>query len=392
VVRRTARLAAVAVAGMLLLGACGGDDDATAATTTTIPAVSEVGQRRPWDGVIVQPPAGPAAANILGEELAELDDLGAPNIGLVVPLLQADPTDVPHADPSRTPTDDALGLAVDRARERGLGVVLELRVEGTGDQPADAGAEDPARWFSAYGSMASHYAELAQRHGVALFVIGVAAGPLVQEADGWSGVLDAVRQRYDGSVSFATGLERLEQVTFWDGVDVIGVEVGQPPTTDEADPITSDLEKAWEPVLDRLTELAERWSRPVVLTRIGFAAEPESDEAGTDDPTADQSGLGRSAADDEQGRGYQALFTVINQTPAVDGVLVWHWGSWTGAEGSAERSYSPEGRPAEDVLRRAWTTPLAHEEPTESTESHAPDDDGTPSPGSGTSSGTEGGG
>jgi hypothetical protein len=355
------------VLGVILVATgCGAGPAGQATTTTTVPTTiaqqSEVGLRRPWDGMILPPDLGrgyePAATAALLEDLAEL---GAPNVALVVPLTQDSPGSPPRRGDGVTPGDDQLVSAIDQADRLELGVVLELRV-----QPAPGSTPEPAppgQWFDAYRQLAAHYAALAQRHEVDLFVIGGEVGTAWTE--GWLAVIDQVRAAYEGPVAFAVVSERMDQVGFWDAVDMIGVDTTFPdPAVPE--PVAADIERAWEPVMAELTELAARWLRPVVLTRVGYP--------GVDHRTSDLPGIGP----DRQLGAYEALFTVANQTPAIEGVLVWRWGTDPLTAGDPEATYSPQGRPAEEVLRRAWTTPLA-------TDPLEPDGDVTPAdqPGAG---------
>jgi hypothetical protein len=340
-------------------------------TTTTISAVSEVGRRRPWDGLILPPDVGDGYATT-STELAQLAELGAPNVSVVVPLVQDDPSGVPHRAPDETPTDTALVRLMRAAAELELGVVIQLRVEVAGNPGAVPTPADPELWFHHYARLATHYASLAERHGASLLVIGAMPGRVMADEARWRAVVADVRRRYAGPLAFTVDPADIDRLALWEEVDVIGIDVTLPPQPDVDEPVAADLERAWEPVLAELSALAETWTRPVVLTRVGFPGiEPSAA-----DPT--------EAEVDQQLNAYEALFTVVNQTPAVEGVLVWRWGEPTPV---GEASYSPEGRPAEEVLRRAWTTPLADEDdPTETeTETESGTEAGT---GTGTGSGT----
>jgi hypothetical protein len=338
-----------ALVSVPLVASCADDDLAVLApeeTTTTIPALSEVGQRRPWDGMILPPDAdGGYGSPRIGVHLAALAELGAPNVALVVPLVQDSAEASPRTDDRATPRDAFLGQVMGLAADLGLGVVVELRIESIGG--VAPGPRDLGRWFDDYGTLAVHYAALAERHDAELFVIGGGASELARSR-GWTEVIDRVRDVFDGPVSFSVDADELDRVSFWDYVDVIGVSATFPePDADE--PIAADIERAWEPVMAQLTVLAENWSRPVVLARVGF-------------PGVERTTGGLGVNEDRQLDAYEALFTVANQTPALDGILVWRWGTDPATVGDKDASYSPQGRPAEEVLRRAWTTPLADDE------------------------------
>lgn len=360
-------------AAVVLAGACAGAEDRPAeeTTTTTIPVVSEVGQRRPWDGLIVPPdPVEGYDGPTVSAALADLVDLGAPNAALVVALTQDDGTGNPVRDPAATPSDAELGDVMATADRLELGVVLQLRVEpSTGLLPAEPEPAARARWFRDYTRLAVHYAELAEEHGVDLLVLDGVSSELLAHDDPWIRLLGEVRGAYGGPVSLAVDAGHVDDVAFWDEVDLIGIDVASPPPADVEEPVAADYEKAWEPVLAELSRLAESWTRPVVVTRVGIPSVSSTDP---EPPEGEADG---------QQAGYEALFTVMNQTPAVEGVLVWRWGGEPVTANGSEATYSPEDRPAEEVLRRAWTTPLADESESESEPDASADRDQRPSPG-----------
>jgi hypothetical protein len=376
-VRRNLLALVVAVAGVVIACAEPAAREGADDTTTTIGTVSDVGRRRPWDGMILPPDIGPGyAGNTALAQLAELAELGAPNVSVVVPLVQEDPSSVPHRVPDETPTDSALIRLMGVAAELELGVVVQLRVEVAGNPGAVPTPADPDLWFHHYARLATHYASLAERHEAALLVIGAMPGRVMADEASWRAVVADVRDRYTGPLAFTVDPADIDRLALWEEVDVIGIDVTFPPEPDVDEPVAADLERAWEPVLAELSAAAETWTRPVVLTRVGF---PGVERSTVEPPELEV---------DQQLNAYEALFTVINQTPAVEGVLVWRWGEPSPV---GEVSYSPEGRPAEEVLRRAWTTPLAGEDdPTEDdpTETETQAETGS---GTGTGSGTEAG-
>jgi hypothetical protein len=349
----------LALVGALLTTACGTVNSTATPdeTTTTVAGPAEVGQRRPWDGMVLPPDR--ADGYVVAQarhELDQLAELGAPNVALVAPVLQPDVDAVPRWSAGTSQQEEVLRDVAGLAHDAGLQVVLEVRLELPGELlPAPA---DHHAWFTAYRRLAVHYARLARDTDASLIVLGGRFGDLVEREDEWRAVIDAVRAHFDGRVALSVGRDDLDRVRFWDALDVIGIDTDFP-EPDVPEPIAADIEKAWEPVMTELTLAAETWLRPVVLTRVGF-------------PGVNDRGDGPPGVDEQRQLGaYEALFTVANQTPALDGVLVWRWGTDPVSGGTPDATYSPRGRPAEEVLRRAWTATLAGEQPTADAEDAA---------------------
>jgi len=95
----------------------------------------------------------------------------------------------------------------------------------------------PRSWFESYGEMINRYADLAQRAGAELFCVGTELTTMAERTDDFRGVIDGVRSRFDGELTYGANLvDEAERVEFWDDLDLIGIDAYMPLSTPDAEP------------------------------------------------------------------------------------------------------------------------------------------------------------
>ncbi len=259
-------------------------------------------------------------------------------------------------DPQRTPPDQDVGDLIDRARAAGLRVMLKpFVVSGDGAARRDFAPSDPAAWFEAYAALPRRYAALAARTQTDLLCVGVELNATEEPlAAAWRSLIAEVRRTYGGPLTYAAGHAAspqgggYERTPFWDALDVVGVNAYFPLSGRVTSP--SQLADAWD---ERLNQL-ERWRRglpremPIVFTELGYrsaseaAAQPWANAPVA--PHQEDPGLQASL--------YTAFFGIPYRRDALRGVFWWHWNpDAASADGAA---FAPNGKPAEQVLRRAY--------------------------------------
>ena len=261
----------------------------------------------------------------------------------------------PH--PSRTPPDDDIRRLIERCRAAGLRVMLKPFVDSNDEVwRGDFRPADPTAWFAEYARMLSAYADLAAQTNVDLLCVGSDLGfseaALTTE---WRTLIADTRRRYNGPLTYAAshapsaGLGGYAGVPFWDDLDFIGVNAYFP----LADRLIShvQLADAWNVWLDEIDRWREgrKLDRPVIFTELGYrSAATAATEPRAADPVAPHE------VDPElQAKLYTAFFGLPYRRDALQGVFWWRWDpDATDAENAA---FAPNGKPAESVLRRAYT-------------------------------------
>jgi hypothetical protein len=214
--------------------------------------------------------------------------------------------------------------------------------------------EDWRRWFESYRRFALHYAALAERLGMPAYCVGTELHAAARDRpDDWRRLIADVREVYSGELTYAANWYReVEEVAFWDALDFIGVQ-GYFPLTTGPVPTVEELVAAWEPHAAQLEALARRHGRPVLFTEIGYVSRPGAhaepwvwpERHGRREPSSPD-GL------ELQAHAYEAFFRVFWHRPWVAGAYFWKWYPGYPAGTSAGVDYSPQGKPAERVMRR----------------------------------------
>lgn len=295
------------------------------------------------------------AAAASDASLGALADTGS-NAVAIVPTLYAAGCDAStlRDDPRHTASAAAVEHAARRAAAVGLRVALKPHVDIDG-WPCGREQYLPAdldRWFAAYTAQLVAYAEIAERTGAGLLVVGTELDRLSTEEAHWRALIAVVRGHFSGALTFAANPEAYELVRFWDALDYIGIDAYFPLSADPG--ATYDaLRAGWEAApdggaaggpLDHLGAFARRTGRPVLFTEVGFRA-----VRGTGVAPASCEWPG--AADDRpQATAYAATLDALAQRTWWAGALWWAWVPDLRV-GGCTVEFSPQGRAAEAVVR-----------------------------------------
>ncbi len=167
---------------------------------------------------------------------------------------------------------------------------------------------------------------------------------------------------YHGPITYAAGWgAEFDSVRFWDALDYIGVDDYYPlidagQDAGDAPPSASGLLPGADHLADTMATVSMHWHKPILFTEVGFP----SVRGGASEPWSDDDSRGASA--DEQAAAYEATFRAFSGRAWFRGMFWWNWPSNGRAGDSAGDSYTPLGKPAEEVLRQ-WFGRLAASAP-----------------------------
>jgi hypothetical protein len=256
-------------------------------------------------------------------------------------------------------TDEGLAATALAARKLGIRTLLKphLWVAGWHDhvwsgEVAMRSAADWQAWFAAYRKFILHYAELAEKHSFEALAVGteLQGTTLGHEAE-WRALIREVRRVYRGKITYAANWDReFEALPFWDALDFAGVQAYFP-LTDKADPTMQELLDGWKGPLAMLEGVAQRHHRAVVFTEVGYKS---SDRASV------QPWLWRSEERINlkgQALCYEAMFRATWAKPWFKGAFAWKWfPRFDTSKSGADSSFTPQGKPAEETLRRWYAS------------------------------------
>ena len=298
-------------------------------------------------------PFGSAAARAA---LANAKQLGAGAIAIIPFLWQPQPasTGVLRGDDM---ADIELRTAIRDAHSLGLAVVVKPHVwvpESWAGAIAMNSASAWQDWFANYRRALGPIARIAEEEKAEALAIGTELSQTTQQPQ-WNALIGETRRVYSGRLLYvAHNVEEAEAVPFWDQLDAIGVTLYPPLGADDN---RDGRRSAMRTVADRLDALAARAGKSVLVAEIGLrsavgaAAKPwESAEerASAPDPALQAQVL--------------ADWLAILDRPSIQGVLIWRWLTDPAAGGSTDTDFTVQGKPAERVLKCAWTRHCAQTE------------------------------
>lgn len=213
------------------------------------------------------------------------------------------------------------------------GEILARKYIGDPHQPSPGTVwfSDPTKvddWFNAYyytdpDSLLRTYAQIAQDEDVDILCVGTELKGMTELYPGrWENVVSAVGQGYSiDRLTYAADWDEYESVTFWELLDVIGIDAYFPLDIASSSPPQSELEDAWSThISDVETFLYNHPGKHVFFTEIGYRATQGAHQ----DPWAvpgeeDVSDL------DLQKRCYDASLARWQDLDWFDGMVFWSW-------------------------------------------------------------------
>ncbi|MDY7091941.1 MAG: hypothetical protein SX243_03130 [Acidobacteriota bacterium] len=322
----------------------------------------------------------------MGDALDQLRDLGVGSVAIhPYARIERDGT-VRHRPAAGT---GYLGRAASIARQHEMALFWKphLAYWGNYEWRGEIGfGDDEAAWqrfFDTYRAFIVDQAAFAAQVGVPLFAVGVELEKTVHREAQWREVIAAVRQVYPGQITYAANWDGVENVPFWDAVDVLGVQAYFPladgPLADGplADGPLSDgspsagsldgrdsasrelrsklqlkLESSWDRHLAQLETLSrDHGGLPVLFTEIGYnrsskaAWEPWSYQVENNSQTR----ILR----------VQLMETALRRAQRAPFVSGLFWWKWMPGHSAGRSNFSMRDAEARDVLRRHWATTTA---------------------------------
>jgi hypothetical protein len=287
--------------------------------------------------------------------LTYLAETGASWISLIVTCYQETLGSTQILANESTPTDDDLIHVLGQAHALGLKVMLKPHVDLSKDPihwRGEIGQEFTSEaqwgeWFASYRVFIEHYAELAAANGADQFCIGCELEGTTHRETDWRTVVASVRVRFAGPLVYASNHSGEETgLTWWDAVDFIGVDAYYQ-LSDHTNPSVEELKAAWLPYVEELASLATKWNKALILTEIGYRSLDGTAMYPWDYQVTGNVDL------QEQADCYQAAFENFSDQPWFAGIFWWSWETDPFGGGPDDYGYTPQDKPAEDVLR-AW--------------------------------------
>lgn len=298
------------------------------------------------------------------QSLQNLKKDGANYVNLVIPVYQSNIYSTDIQAGSNTPTDQSLIAGIQYAHSIGLHVMLSLYLNPyDGTWRALINPSDRSAWYQNYGTMLVKYATIAQQQGVEQFCLGAeltsmaSANINADNTERWQKMIAQVRAVYNGKLVYDanrdlngsnTQYDGANSIQFWNNLDYIGISAYYPLAGDNS---VANLLSQWQvPAQQDVQPLSQKWGKPVLFTEVGYRSVTNAHNAPWDSWTQG------SYDSQEQVNDYTALFQFWNQQPEMQGVFLWWWSPNPNYGGSGNTDYTPQNKPAEQVLQQYWNS------------------------------------
>ena len=203
-----------------------------------------------------------------------------------------------------------------------------------------------ACWFNAYAQALWPLARLAGEENVDLLVVGTELKKTVTRPE-WSGLIADLHGFYPGPLTWVFHApEDIEAFSALSQLDSVGLSL-YPPVGQAPAEIYRNT--AWQRL--SLKRLARTLPKPLWIGEVGI---PSRAGAGWAPWVWAERAAGSPAADPQFQA--QALYAWLEalQGDWHQGVMLWNWMSDPDAGGPRDADYTPQNKPAEQVLRCAW--------------------------------------
>jgi hypothetical protein len=281
--------------------------------------------------------------------IAQAKQLGASALAVVPFLWQTAPTSANIQRGDDMP-DDQLRAGIRQIHAAGLRVVVKPHVwvpQSWAGAIEPANEDDWKKWFAGYEHAIVDIARIAAQEKVDALVIGTELRRTVQRPE-WQAIIAKAQTVYTGPLFYvAHNIEGAELVPFWSALDAIGISLYPPLGADED---RVGRKAAIASVSARIDALNEQFRKPVIVAEVGL----RSAKGAAAKPW--QSAEERAAEPDPQLQAnVLADWLRALDRPAVRGVMIWRWLSDPAGGGPKDTDFTVQGKPAEQVLRCAWT-------------------------------------
>jgi hypothetical protein len=289
-------------------------------------------------------------------ELTHLAQLGA-NWVSVMPFAYVPTTTPPTIVASYvrrgTESDTAMQTTIAAAHARSLKVLLKphLWVPRSWPGALGANASEAQQWTAQWRSVVLHYAEFAEQSHADAYCIGTEMDSIATLAlDAWRSLIGEVRAIYHGRLAYCGNWNSLQNISFFDLLDVIGVQ-DYAPRVDHAraTQLTArELLARTQVIMRGYAALGERWHKPVWLTEAGFRC--DSDALVEPWRYSDRS---LTACDCEVQRvAYDSTLQSASENAVIQGIFVWKWFTSGGLEDEGSCGFAIHHEPTVSTLRR----------------------------------------
>lgn len=200
-------------------------------------------------------------------------------------------------------------------------------------------------WFSSYEKFILGEAELAQRTGTEMLVVGTELVGVSKYTDEWKKIIEKIREIYSGKLTYAAEGMNAQKIEFWDSLDYIGIDAYFP-LTEKAGPSLEELVEGWKRYEPEIKSLSEKYDKQIIFSEIGF----KSVEGTAIKPWEWK--LDGETSQTEQALAFEATSIAFKDKAYLAGIFVWKYFTDMNSyeKGNTEKGFTPYGKESEKVI------------------------------------------
>ncbi|HWL93106.1 MAG TPA: hypothetical protein VNT79_06200 [Phycisphaerae bacterium] len=309
-------------------------------------------------GMAVQLHGGPEVFEEYKRLIPEIAALGADTVLFVVHGWQthAGTLDL-HLSPQKTATPEAFGKLLDLAAEHRLRrIVMPVVLLKSPRNKEWRGkiippGHDWDAWFKRYRQFINRWADICEKHGVEVLMVGSELIKSEAYTDRWRDVIREVRQHFRGKLGYSSNWDHYQtsKIGFWPELDYVGMTTYYE-LAGAASPEIAEIDDNWARIKAEILAFQKEIKKPILFTEVGWCSQEGAAKEGWNyyakqEPT--------EAGRREQALLYESFLKAWENEPSVGGIIWWEWDRSMGGE--SDYGYSPRGKPAEALLRNWFT-------------------------------------
>lgn len=294
------------------------------------------------------------------QSVRNFKDLGGNYINFIIPYYQGNSGSTDINPGWNTPTDDSLISGIQFVHSLGMRVQISIYLETySGEWRATINPGDRNTWYARYGDVLVKYGQIAQQQGADLYQLGaelITMASSVANSDNtqrWNGMISRVRGIYSGPLTYSANrpqggnawASEASHIGFWDKMSYLGLSAYYELHGDGS---VASLEGNWENLHNSLISPLQNFGKPILFTEIGYRSVDGAHERPWDSWT------GGPYDAQEQINDYTALLNYWNKHSYMQGVVLWWWSANPNYGGSGNTDYTPQNKPAQEVLKEWW--------------------------------------
>lgn len=285
----------------------------------------------------------------------ELVELGADSVFfIVVGHMENGSSSRIYLDFRSTPPGDLLQGLIKYAKSKQLRVVLMPIV--LLDKPRKSTEwrgtiqpEDWSDWWSSYREMMKHYSIISENGGADVLVIGSELVSTEKYDSEWNQTIAEIRKIFKGMLTYSANWDHYRDLPFWDQMDLVAMNSYWTLGRDNNVGI-EEIQKNWRDIQANVLAFQREVGKPLIFTEVGWCSQANAASEPWD-YTLDHIPIDLEL----QRKLWEGFFRSWHGQKGFGGFFIWEWAPGDG--GPKDRGYTPEGKPAEQVIRQWFAKP-----------------------------------